>query len=274
MSSKTQLNLITFIALMGTSALSLATYLLFPFIPAKVFSYILEISILLIFSFYLLKFFKHICEGDIFISNLKNPMVANLYSAIAIASALITIMLSLIGLPGLHRYDVPLALAFWIISFVLSIFFLVVIPINLKFRSKTEHVFGTWFLPPVGIFVLITAGANLALKSSSLLKFINLVNMFLLGPAFILYFLTLTLVYFRSKFYDVEEQKMTPTFNIVLAPVAVSVLAMISLTKTFNRLDLFSFSGLFSGLTKFYSLIALGYGFWVVLGLLALLPSC
>ena len=97
-----------------------------------------------------------------------------------------------------------------------------------------------------------------------------LINLFLLGPAFVLYFLTLTLVYFRSKFYELSQEKIAPTFNIVLAPVAVSILAMITTSKLLMEYDVFSFNTAFLSISKIYSIIMFGYGLWVLSGLLSL----
>ena len=234
-----KLNLVVFIALMGTSALALASKLIFNNILTDAFSYLLEIGVMLVFSFQFSKFLIHIFERGDFIENLRNPLKSNLYSAVPISSALISLMLTNIGLPYFNQYDSILAILFWLISLVLSLMFIVLVPINLKFRSKVEHVTGTWFLPPVGLFVLITAGSSLALKVSYLSTFMVLLNLLLFGPAFVLYFLTLTLLYFRSKFVELAQEVITPTFNIVLAPVGVSILAVITTSKLLLKYNFF-----------------------------------
>jgi|GEM_PF-4097817 len=265
--NKKNFNFIVFIALMGTSALTLATKSIFNNIFTDLFSYLLEISVIILFLFYFLKFIFYIFDKEKFIGNLKNPSISNLHSAIPIASALISIMLIQIELPYLNKYNIYLSILFWLISLILSSIFIILIPINLKFIAKPEQVSGTWFLPPVGLFVLISAGSILALKFSYWGFYILLINFFLFGPAFILYFLTLSLVYFRSKFYELKEPNITPTFNIVLAPVGVSILAMLTTSKLLLTNDFMNLSNLFLGISKIYSLIMFGYGLWALLGL-------
>jgi len=91
-----------------------------------------------------------------------------------------------------------------------------------------------------------------------------------LGPAFVLYFLTLTLIYFKSKFYDLHPLKLAPTFNIVLAPVAVSIMALLSVSQLLLKYNFLVIADLFFTLSKIYSWIMFGYGLWGVCGLLML----
>lgn len=267
MTGNKALDLTAFIALMGTSALALTTRLIFRHPLADAFSYLLELSVIAIFLVHFSRFMDHLIERGDFLDNLKNPQKSNLYSAVPIASALISIMLIRIGLPGLGQYDVILSAAFWFVSLLFSLLFIVVVPINLKFRSSPEHVLGTWFLPPVGLFVLVSAGSVLGMEWPLMSAPLGFINLLLLGPAFMLYILTLNLLYLRSKFYEPGEAKVIPTFNIVLAPVGVSILAMLTTSKLLLQNDLLGLGGLFSGISKLYSLVMFGYGLWVLLGL-------
>ena len=270
MKDKEKLSLVIFIALMGTSTLALTSNLIFNNFLTDAFSYILELSIIIVFLFYFSKFVVHIFKKKDFVENLRDPLKSNLYSSIPIAAALISLMLTNIGLPYLNQHTGSLSIFFWLLSLIFSLIFVVLVPINLKFKSKVEHVSGTWFLPPVGLFVLITAGSTLTLKTGFLPRYMFLINLLLFGPAFVLYFLTLTLVYFRSKFYELSQEKIAPTFNIVLAPVAVSILAMISTSKLLLKYDLFDLSGTFLGISRVYSIVIFGYGLWILFGLLSL----
>ncbi len=271
---KKPLNLIVFVALMGTSALALASQIIFQNTFFHFLAVGLEIGVILVFLYYFILLLEHIFLWKGFLENIKNPAKANLYSAMPIAAALITIMLITIKLPLFTSYNLTLAFIFWLISVLFSLFFVIIIPINLKFRSQLQHISGSWFLPPVGLFVLITAGSTLALKLVNLKEFIAFMNLFLLGPAFILYFLTLNLIYYKSKIQIEMEEKMMPTFHIVLAPVAVSILAMLSTAKLLSKtplvLPLSNIVPIFSNLSFIYSLIIYGYGLWVILGLSAL----
>jgi len=267
---KSDVDLVNFIALMGTSALALATKIIFGNTFLSEFSVLLELGVIFIFILYFTKFLIHLLKRDAFLNNIKNPLKSNLYSAISISSALISIMLVSIGIPFLHRYDIVASAIFWCISLIFSLIFVVIVPINLKFRSKIEHITGSWFLPPVGLFVLITSGSLLALKIPYLKNIMIIINLLLFGPAFILYFLTLTLLYYKSKVQEDIQEQIIPTFHIILAPVGVSILATISTSKLLLSNDFLGIAVLFSGLVKIYSLIMFGYGLWLVFGLITL----
>ena len=269
---KKPLNLIVFIALMGTSALALASQMIFQKGFFHWWAIILELGIIIVFAYYFILFLEQIFTWKEFKTNSQNPTKANLYSAMPIASALISLMLLNIGLPLLSDYTRSLAILFWQISAVFSLFLVVAVPINLKFRSKIQHIAGTWFLPPVGLFVLITAGSTLTLKTGYGKNFMELFNLLLLGPAFVLYFLTLTLIYYKSKIQEDMDKKLIPTFHIVLAPVAVSILALLSTAKLMSSSDIFplNISISFHNISLIYSFVIYGYGLWVIAGLLTL----
>jgi len=264
-------NPMIFIALMGTSALALASGLIFDNPVMTTFSVVLELSVIGIFAWFFGAFLLQIVtQRARLVEELKHPIRANMYPGIAIASSLIVLMLLKIGIPYLGAYNRVLAVAFWVISIIFSVVFVVMIPINLKFRAKLNHVVGTWFIPPVGLFVLVSAGAVLGAQVSSLAYALSFLNLVLLGPAFVLYFLTLAMLYFRTVFHEMPQHSMTPTFNIVLAPVGVSIMAMLLTSKLLLSHDFFGIAGLFSGIARIYSVVMLGYGLWVLLGLLAL----
>ncbi len=263
-----EFNLIVFVALMGSSALALASKLFFNNFFLNSFSVLLELGIIIIFSWFFLIFLKNIFFNFNSVKkDLKNPLKSNLFPSVSIASSLISLMLLKIGLPFFNEFSVLFSFVFWFIALVLSVVFIVVIPINLKFGSKIEHVFGTWFIPPVGLFVLISAGSVLALSFKELIPFMSFLNLLLLGPAFVLYFLTLVLLYFRSKFFDLNSTKLTPTFQIVLAPVGVSILALVFTSKLLVSSNFFNLGVLFFNLTKLFSIVFFGYGLWIILGL-------
>ncbi len=267
---KVQIDLSMFVALMGTLTLAISSKLIFDNSISNSFAYLLEISSILIYTIYFFKFLIHVFNKS-FVEALKDPSKSSLYSSSAIAAALISLALLQVGIPGSSAQIInSLSVSFWAISLFFSLFFVIVIPISLKFRAKPEQVTGIWFLPSASLFVLISAGSIIALKIPSLTNLIILLNSLVFGPAFVLYFLTLTLVYYRSKFYPINEKKITPTFNIVLAPVAVSILAVISMSKLFLKNDVFGFAELFVGISKLYSIMMFGYGLWVLAGLILL----
>lgn len=262
-----KLNLFLFISLMGSSTLALASKLFFSNLYFAVFSYILELGIIIFFVYYFILFLISLFHWKEMSESLKNPKIANLYSAIPISAALISQMLIKIGIP-FFNYDIPASFIFWLISAFFSLFFVVVVPINLKFRSKIKDIFGAWFIPPVGLFVLISAGSALGMAWPILKTFMSFFNLLILGPAFVLYFLTLSLLYLRTKIEEIPPKEIAPTFNIVLAPVAVSILAVLSSSKLLG--NFYGIGESFTILAKIYSLMFFGYGLWVILGLLLL----
>jgi len=265
------LNPAIFVALMGTSALAISTELIFDNVASHTFATLLELSVISIFIYFFALFlFQLLTSHTGLIEELIHPLKSNMYPGIPIAAALIAIMLAKIGLPYLHQGDSILASAFWAISLFFAVVFVVVIPINIKFRSKLDHVVGTWFIPPVGLFVLASAGAVLGIRLPSLAYTISFINLVLLGPAFVLYFLTLSMLYFRTVFHKMPDHPLTPTFNIVLAPVGVSIMAVLLTSKLMQSADFFGLAETFAGIAKLYSIVMFGYGLWVLLGLSAL----
>ncbi len=271
MEKKEKINLVPFIAMMGSATLALASKSILGGAIGTTFAYIIEISIIALFSWKFGVFIWHIARrwGRVW-EDLKTPLRANLYPTISISAALICLMLVKIGLPYLGEYSIPLASVFWGISLVLSLIFVIVIPINIKFRSRVEEVIGTWFIPPVGLFVLVSAGSALATRVEHWAGDLLVLNLLILGPAFVLYFLTLSLLYFRTKFHEPPAAKLTPTFNIVLAPVGVSILAMLLTAQLLKPLQVYGLHEVFPVIAKLYAIIMMGYGVWVVLGLLML----
>jgi len=262
--------LAVFVALMGTSAVALATKSIFNNFLADVFVYGLEIIIISVFLYHLAKFLIHLKGWNNLSNNLKSPLKSGMYSAMPIASALISILFINVGLPYLDGYNALMGTLFWAISLIFSAIFIVAVPISIKFRMKPEDVTGTWFIPPVGLFVLINAGAVLSLKTSFMPHAMTMLNLLIMGPAFMLYLLTLSLVYYRSKFHPLSASKIAPTFTIVLAPVGVSILAMLSTAKLMLEYDIMNIGTVFAGISRIYSVIIFGYGLWVVIGLIAL----
>ena len=261
---------IWFVSIMGTSALALGTNIYMGnLLIFKGFARFLLIISFLFFLYFLsiliVRLFKY--PQKVF-NEFNFALSANLYAAIPIASSLIVMMLITIGLPFLNKsFLIEVEYILWLFSLILAILFVVIVPINLKFKSKIDDVLGVWFLPPVGLFVLDSAGSLLATQIPSLMEIIAFINIILLGPAFVLYFLTLTLVYFRSKFTKMPPSQFAPTFFIVLAPVGVSIIAILSLNKIIQIDNIFNMANMFNIFSKLYASTMWGYGLWVILGL-------
>ncbi len=267
---KKPLNVFVFLWIMSTAILAISSKMIFWNIVVTKILYIIQVLLLLLFMLKLIHFLSNIFDIKNFIKNIKSLEKTNLYSAIAISSALISILFSINPISYLWDYNLYISITLWIIWILLWIIFVLVIPINLKFYSKIENVNWSWFIPPVWIFVIIISGSILWLKLWDFWNTMSLINLMLLGPAFVLYLLTLALVYFRSKFVWLNKSNIAPTFNIVLAPVAVSIIAMISTANLLNVNNFLWISSFFSDITKLYSLIFLWYGIWVFLSLMLL----
>lgn len=243
--NKKPLNIFVFLWIMSTAILIIWWNMIFSNVLIKNILSVVQMILLLLFLAKFLQFILWTLKIKEFIKNIKSLEKTNLYSAIAISSALISILFSTNLVTYLWAFNLYIATILRILWLILWVIFVLVIPINLKFYSKIENVNWSWFIPPVWMFVIIISGSILWLKLWDFWNTMSLINLMLLGPAFILYLLTLGLVYFRSKFVWLNKSNIAPTFNIVLAPVAVSIIAMISTANLLNINNFLEISGFF-----------------------------
>ncbi len=219
------------------------------------------VIIFLIYSIRLIKFKEAI------IRDLKHPIASNFFAGISISSAILTSMIINVLMKNSYisnSIGLNLSIIFYFFALFVGISLLIIVPFSLIISKEVDpkHAIGIWFLPPVGMFVVIFAGNFLALKGF-LTSFIAHLNFILFGPAFILYFLTLSLVYYRIKFHPLPTPEVAPSFTIGLAPIGVSIIATQTFTSVVSELNEFIISPeILKEITNLYSVIIFGFGIW------------
>jgi len=219
--------------------------------------------------FMILRFFVGL---DCILKEWRHASLIQFYSAIFIAAAicatgLINVPTSFI--PEVAAYN--LALAFWWIALVIGIFFALFTTFKVIIGNHAEprRALGFWFLPPVGLFVLVFAGNFLAMHTQSIshTKWILFLNTFILGTAIPITVIIFTAVLFRALFYNFPRRDVAPSFMIGVAPIGVSIIAIntyLPLLKKLALPELISTAAL-APLVKYVSLLLWGFGLWWLL---------
>ncbi len=260
-----------FMSVMSTGAVGIFTQIIAkhfdsPFLKglANLFVLLAFVFLILVSVFFTLRIFKFF---DSVLKDLQHPIAANFFAGINISLAVLaTAVLNVLIPNGVVSQSFGLLLAKWlyILALIIGLFLLVLVPVMLIISKKveTKHAIGIWFLPPVGMFVVAFAGNFLAIHNV-MRDFIIHFNMFLFGPALILYFLILNLIYYRLKFHPLPAPEVAPSFVIGLAPVGVSVIAFFSYVKllkvsnaTFLNLEVAG------NLAEIFASVVYGFGFW------------
>lgn len=208
---------------------------------------------------------------DCIMKEMRHSSLIQFYAAISIAAAvcatgLLNIPVSFIP-PGLAYVG---ALVFWWVAAVTGVFFIVLIPymVIIGIHAEPRRALGFWFLPPVGLFVLVFAGNFLSsrLHDAAMLRALLCFNMLTLGVAVFLTIAIYTLFIHRALFHNFPRRDVVPSFMIGVAPVGVSIIALHTLLPLLaaaapTLLDL----ALVTGLIKAVTILLWGFGFWWLL---------
>lgn len=198
----------------------------------------------------------------------RHASLIQFYSAISIAAAVCATGLFNIPLSFLSQsVAYSLAAAFWWIALVEGVFFLFFIPFKVSTGDHAEprRALGFWFLPPVGLFVLVFAGNFWAVRMSSdaMVQAILFVNIFLLGIAIPLTVIYYTIILFRALFHNFPRRDVAPSFMIGVAPVGVSIIALNTLIPVLKKADIHWVDPALAGsLIQFMSLFLWSFGMW------------
>jgi tellurite resistance protein TehA-like permease len=254
---------------MATGAVGILSYLVgqnfnitFAKILGGILVYLAIIFIILFLIFFVLRIIKFPKEV---IKDLTHPIAANFFAGIFISLAVVVSgILNVLNPLGWFLGTVDVAKFFYILALIVGLIVPVVVPFMLTISENvdTKHAVGIWYLPPVGIFVLVFAGNFLALHGVWV-KFIAYLNIFLMGVAFMLYFLVSALIYYRLKFHPLPAPEVAPSFVIGLAPVGVSVIAMNTYYQLINKFHLVPWNmEVVHTLLSMVSTMLYGFGFW------------
>ncbi len=202
----------------------------------------------------------------------KHPVASNFFAGISISAGVLSTAVSNVLIPA---HVIPascgswLAFGLYLIAIVLGVSFYIMVTANLitSENTKSNHAMGVWLLPPVGIFVAIFAGNFASIHLSvELAKTILTANIFIFGVALFGYFYTMNMIFHRIKFHPLPPAAMAPSFLIPLAPVGVSVIALVGFNAALAKIP--EFSGLAESVSSFsllYTPFIIGFGFfWVI----------
>ncbi|MGC9452571.1 MAG: hypothetical protein ACP5I4_14125, partial [Oceanipulchritudo sp.] len=200
---------------------------------------------------------------------LAHSSLIQFYSAMFIAAAICTTGLIKIPLPWVSEALVQrLAEALWTFAVVTGAAKAVFTPwriITLD-HAEPKRVLGFWFLPPVGLFVIVFAGNFLVLSPGyeSWLPAVFAINLVLLGAALFQTMVLFTMFLFRALTYPFPGADVLPSFAIGLAPVGVSIIALLSFLPVIGAAAPAGFADVaaLKPLLHFGLVLFWGFGLW------------
>lgn len=169
-----------------------------------------------------------------------HPIKINFYPA-----STISLMLLSIALLSVNK---DAARVFWVVGAAGHLLFtLSILSIWLRHtRFEVQHKNPAWFIPVVGNIIAPVAGVEL---------FPAALSWFFFSVGFILWLVLFTIFLYRAFFHQPIQEKLLPTFFILIAPPAV---AFIAYTKLTGQIDAFGsvlyYFGLFLTLLLFFNL--------------------
>lgn len=217
-------------------------------------------------------FLRVVVDRTMLRKELEHSSLVQFYSAIFIAAAvcataLVKIPTSLVEAGTALR----LAKVFWAVSLAFGSVLAVFTPwriITLN-HGELRRILGFWFLPPVGLFVLVFAGNFLALKlgDPQWMNMIFSVNTVLLGVAIFQTIMIFTMFLLRGLTFPFVRPDVIPSFVIGLAPVGVAIMALLSYLPLLAAVHPERFVSVESIAPSliFGSVLVWGFGFWWML---------
>ncbi len=198
------------------------------------------------------------------------------YPAISIAAAITAAGLFTINVPFFTEAgSFGAGVILWWFACLTGVFFIFLIPymVITKDHAEPRKVLGFWFLPPVGLFVLIFSGNVMALRIDDVqsVHTLLLFNTLLMGVAVILTIIIYTIFIYRIFLYDLPKGDVAPSFMIGLAPMGVSIIAINTILPVIHKAGFMGVEiGVLFFLVKIVSLLIWGFGLWWLLMVIGL----
>jgi len=215
--------------------------------------------------FMVLRFFVGL---DCILKEWRHSSLIQFYSTISIAAAICATGLLNISISFIPKSTAYVsAVVFWWIACLIGIFFIFLTPYKVITGNHAEprRALGFWFLPPVGLFVLVFAGNFLAMhmRNMDYLRAILLFNTLVLGVAIAVTVIIYTIFMFRGLFYNFPRKDVAPSFMIGVAPVGVSIVAINTILPVIKKAGISIVDlSILSPLVKIVSLLLWGFGLW------------
>jgi len=271
-----------FIFVMGTGALANICQLLAGE-PTGALHYLAEFFLItaliafpVAFFFMVLRFFVGL---DCILKEWRHSSLIQFYSAISIAAAICATGLLNIPISFISKSIAYIsAIIFWWIACLVGVFFIFFTPYKVITGNHAEprRALGFWFLPPVGLFVLVFAGNFLALRMKNIdyLYALLLFNTLVLGVAIAVTVIIYTIFMFRGLFYNFPRRDVAPSFMIGVAPVGVSIIAINTILPVIKKAGLSIVNlAILSPLVKIVSLLLWGFGLWWLIIAIAVIST-
>ncbi len=232
-----------FIFVMGTAALANVHQMLAKGAPGLLHQTAVILLLLATVAFPLvaaLKLWRLVAYWRCVAQEWTHSSLMQFYSAIPIAAAVVSTGMLNIPIAWLSEAQrVSIATGFWWVALVLSLVFVVLIPVRviLGEHAEPKRALGFWFLPPVGLFVLVFNGNFLAghLSDPATVEAIFLFDTVVLGLAMLLTVAVFTIFLSRAFFYNFPRPDVTPSYVIGLAPIGVSIVALNTWLPLYGR---------------------------------------
>jgi len=260
-----------FIFIMGTGALANICQLLAgkptgTLHSLAVFFLMTTLAVFPVASFFMV--FRFFVGLDCILKEWRHSSLIQFYSTISIAAAICATGLLNIPLSFISKnIAYSLAVVFWWVACLVGIFFIFLTPYKIITGNHAEprRALGFWFLPPVGLFVLVFAGNFLAMHMNNMihLRALLFFNAIILGIAIAFTVVIYTIFMFRALFYNFPRKDVAPSFMIGVAPVGVSIIAINTILPVIKKVGIPIIDlAVFSSLVKIGSLLLWGFGLW------------
>ncbi len=249
-----------FASVMGTGILAITSLFYSKYIPfLKDLAYVLfYFNIGLFFILLIPWVLRWIFFKEKALNDLINPITSNFYPTIAISMLVLAADFIVIG------QNVKIAMIFWFIGALFTIFFSILVP-YIMFKGqhvKIDHINPGWFIPPVGLIVIPIAGSLIIPHVSGMMKeLVILINYFGWGAGFFIYLALFAISMYRFILHHPLPNNLAPTIWINLGPIGAGTVALINLIKNSSFITMkepfFVFGFLFWGLGVWWVFMAI-----------------
>lgn len=207
---------------------------------------------------------RWIAHTNAAVADFRHPMKGAMHATLPGGLLVAAVMTSVVS-PSLF----PDVVATWIIAILVSLGGALALVMGIAFavtlitgQPPAESVNGGWFIPPVVTIIIPMALAPMVSKADATTAgLLIVVSYALYGMGFLLFLLTLGLVYDRLVLHPLPPAPLAPTVWIGLGPIGVAALVPLALAKA--GANLWAEAGAAVNLlTRLASTAVWGFGLW------------
>ena len=211
-------------------------------LPEWPYTILMTLVTALFFLFLSLYGAKAIVAPEEVVEDFRHKVRVNFFPAMTISALILSIV---------YMGRLPIAsLAFWYVGTAgQTVLTFIIMARWLSGEVDIHHYNPAWFIPIVGLVLIPIAGVSY-LPPASMISFY--------APAFMMWIIMLTVVFYRVVFHKPLPSKLTPTFFMLVAPPSV---AFISYVRINRQIDQFSLSLLMTAAMFMLLLVAMHRSF-------------